>query len=230
MTGRSIRRHEMLGKVSAFGLTRAETFPPGTLGDELFAAVGLAVRQLQEHAAIQASAHARAAASGKADARALLRARLRRISATARGMAVDMPAVAGTFRVPKTNGDRALLAAARAFALGARPLERTFTDHCLPSTFLADLQADIAAMEQASRQYEALKQQGVAASAGVGAALARAHGSLRRLDAVVLNVCRGDAGAIAAWKAARHEGGRRRAAEAAAGAGAAAPLRLVSAA
>lgn len=209
MTGRAIRRYDMLVKVGAFGLTYAQTFPPGTLGDRMFAAIRLAARQLEAHATTQSSARSRAAADGKARARARLRARLRRISKAARGIAVDSPSHARRFRVPKTNGDHTLLTTARRFATDARPLEQSFVDHRLPPTFLADLEADIAAMEQASRDYAVLKQRGVAASAGVEAVLASAYRSLLRLDPIVLNVCCDDVGALARWKAARHVGRRR---------------------
>ena len=139
-------------------------------------------------------------------ARTRLRRLLRVISRTASGVAVGAPALASAFRVPKTNGDHALLAAARAFALEARARKEAFIEHGLPPAFLDDLDVVITAFERESRSYNATRQAGVAAAAGIDAVLGQALASLRRLDAIVANLCREDPGAMAAWQSARRVG------------------------
>jgi hypothetical protein len=211
MTGRAIRRYQMLVRVRAFGAKYADRFPSGTAGVRMFVAVGEAVSALEQHAVVQTSARGHGAVYAKNAARTRLRKVLRVISRTARGVAVGAPALAGAFRVPKTNGDHALLMAARAFAHDAREHNEAFIEHGLPPAFLDDLDVAITALEHESRGYNAARQAGVAAAAGIDVALGQALTSVRRLDAIVANLCREDPGAMAAWQSARRVGRKRRA-------------------
>ena len=203
MTGRAIRRYKMLVRVSAFGADHAAAFPSHTRAARTFDEVRGAVNALQQSIVTQASARARDRVARKAVARKRLRASLRLIGRTARAFAAGTPAIICRFRVPKTNGDRALLSAAHGFAHHARQLATVFVAHELPPTFLADLDAEIAALEQATGDYAVIRQVGAAAAASVDAVLARGLASVRRLDAIVANVFRGDATMLAAWQLAR---------------------------
>src|SRR6266513_1990332 len=106
----------MLVRVSRFGAEHAASFPSGTLAQRSFAAVAEAAHELEQHAVTQASARSGGQAHTKAVVRIRLRGSLRIISRTARAFAIDAPGVVCKFRVPKTNGDHALLNAARGFA------------------------------------------------------------------------------------------------------------------
>ncbi|HUK35382.1 MAG TPA: hypothetical protein VLV86_15805 [Vicinamibacterales bacterium] len=203
MTGKAVRRYQVLVRVNRFGAEHAEQFGPQTLGARTFAEVEQAVDALQRHAMAQVSARARDRVQRKALARTRLRRALRVISRTARGVAADAPSIASRFRVPKTNGDRALLTAARGFTQDAREFEAAFVAYELPATFLDDLQADVRALEHAHDDYQQSKQASVAATAGVDTVLAQAFTSVRRLDVIVANVLRGDRPALAVWREAR---------------------------
>jgi hypothetical protein len=199
----------MLVRVSAFGADRAAAFPPETVAARAFAEVREAAGVIEAHEATQASARARDQVARKSIARKRLRKSLRIIGRTARALAIDAPGMRSRFRVPKTNGDRSLVAAARIFRREAGGLAPEFEAHELPPPFLADLDAEIAAFEQAADEYAAVRQTGTAATAGVDAVLARATTSIRRLDAIVANVFAGDAPTIAAWQLARRVGRKR---------------------
>jgi hypothetical protein len=227
MTGKAIRHYHMLVRVSRFGAEHATSFPSETVGPRTFADVQAAADALRQHALAQASARVRDKVHVKSAARKRLRDTLRAIGRTARALAIDSPGLDLKFRVPKTNGDHALLTAARAVRRDAREFASEFIAHGLPPTFLDDLAEDIRAVDQAGTDYNAVKQAGVAATAGVHAALARGFASVRRLDAIVANVFRDDTPALAVWQLARRVGRGRRSA-APASDEAVAPIRLVT--
>jgi hypothetical protein len=217
----------MLLRVSRFGAEHAASFPSETLAQRSFAAVAEAASALEQHAVTQASASSEGQARTKAVARTRLRGSLRIIGRTARAFVIDAPGVVCKFRVPKTNGDHALLRAARAFARYARELETAFVEHGLSPAFLDDLDAEATRFEQASGDYRAVKLAGVGATAGVDAELARALAAVRRLDVIVANVFRDDRPVLAIWQQARRVGlGRRSAASESAAA--IVPLRLAT--
>ena len=86
-------------------------------------------------------------------------------------MALDTPGVDDKFRLPRGNGDQTILNAARAFARDAAPLSPEFVKHDMPDDFLADLQSDIDAFEEAIRDHETGKDTHVAARAGIETAI-----------------------------------------------------------
>ena len=115
----------------------------------------------------------------------------------------DHPELEGLFRLPRSGGDKALLAAARAFRVAAQPLEALFIRYELPADFLADLDADIAACESAEETHEA----GLGQQVGGTAALADGISGMKLrgvLDTIVKNKYRGNAAVLAEWETARH--------------------------
>ena len=193
----------MLVRVSTFGAEHAAAFPIDTVAARTFVEVQDAASQLEQHAVTQASVRSRDRVYMKAAARTRLRESLRDISRTARALAIDAPGLRHMFRVPRTNGDHALLTAARAMARDATENAEGFIEHGLPATFVTDVDAAVAALEHATSEYESTKQAGAVASAGVDVVLARGRASVRRLDAIVANVCRDDPPMMAAWRLAR---------------------------
>jgi hypothetical protein len=199
------RRYEMLVRVRDFGAANATFFPPSTLGAKSFTAVGAAVAALSDHAAMHVSGRgsAREGTASKAVAREAIRDDLEAIVRTARAMALDTPGVDDKFRPPRSNGDQAILNAARAFARDAAPMAAAFHEHDMPADFLDDLQQDIDAFEEAIRDHEAGKDTHVAARAGIEAAIDEGLDAVRRLDAIVPNRLRNDPKALALWERAR---------------------------
>jgi hypothetical protein len=203
----------MLVRVTAFGADHAVAFASQAVAARTFEEVRVATSVIEQHEATQASARARDGVARKAVARKRLRESLRVIGRTARALALDAPGVRQRFCVPKTNGDRSLVTAARGFRRESSELATEFQAHELPPSFFANLDAELAAFEQAADEYVAVRQTGTVATAGVDEVLARATTSIRRLDAIVANVFAGDAPTIAAWRLARRVGRKRRAAQ-----------------
>ena len=224
MTGKTIRQYEMLTRVVHFGEEHAILFPGHTFAARLFAEVKEAVRTLEQHALTQVSSRPRAGARLKAAAREQLRKSIRAIGRTA--CAIDAPGAARAFRLPKTSGDHALLTAARAIKNDATGIAADLIGYGIQRTFLADVDAAIAAFEDSTSEYESSRQARTAATAGVDAVLARGLASLRRLDALVANVFQDDRQMVAAWRQARRVGRKGRSTQA--GVAETAPIRLVA--
>jgi len=203
VTGKAIRRYQMLVRVSTFGAQHAAAFPIDTLAVLAFAEVRDTASQLEQHAVTQASVRSRDRVHAKVDARKRLRELLRVISRTARALAIDAPGIRHMFRMPRTNGDHALLTAARVMSREAVGIAADFVEHGLPPTFVAEVEAAVAALEHVTGEYYSIKQAGAAATAGVSALLAKGRASVRRLDAIVANVCCDDPPMMAAWRQAR---------------------------
>ena len=200
------RRYEMLVRVRDFLGTRTASFPPATMGGQLFAALAGIVEELDTHATAQMSSHSAAMQSTttKATARAALREDLEAIARTARVMALDTPGLEDRFRLPRNNNDQMLLSAARAFAADALPLKAQFIQHELPANFLEDLNADIADFEQAISNQGINTESQVAATEAIDSAIERGLTTVRKLHAVVRNKFADDAATLAAWLSASH--------------------------
>jgi len=133
-----------------------------------------------------------------------LRDALRAISRTAQAIALDAPGLGDKFRMPRTNGEQALLSTGRAFAQDARACAAAFVAHGLPLTFRKDLDAAIRGFETAIRDHAAGRETEVAARAAFDAAMEAALTAVWRLDAIVANRLCDDRTALAAWERARH--------------------------
>jgi hypothetical protein len=207
MKSLEVRKYNMLTRVRDFGAARADQFPPGSLGARSFGEIGAIVDRLNASVTSERSGR-RAARQGvvsKATARARLRQALEAVSRTARGIAVDTPDILVKFQMPGQT-DAELTAGARQFASDAAPLSAAFVGHGLPESFVADLQAALAAFERAVSGGAIGRETHVGARADITAALNQAFDTLRRLDAIVENRVGGDPNAMAAWHVARNVG------------------------
>lgn len=205
MNSLDTKRYEMLVRVRDFGVANEALFPSSSLGGQSFVAVAGAVSALNEHAATHMSGRgsAREGTVSKAVAREALRDDLEAIMRTARAMALDTPGVDDKFRLPRGSGDQMILNTARAFLRDAGPLSADFVKHDMPDDFLADLQSDIEAFEEAIRDHETGKDTHVAARAAIEGAIDAGLDAVRRLDAIVPNRLRNDSKALASWERAR---------------------------
>lgn len=200
------RRFDMFIRVRQYGETHAGAFPAGSRGNEVFVELNSVITELESHASAQESG-ARAAKEGtalKAVARAALREDMEAVARTARVMALTTPGLDDKFRLPRNMGDQAWLAAARAFASDALPLQAEFVKRGLPADFIADLNADIEAFEEAINRRAEKTGARVAAAAAVDAAVERGVNAVRELDAIVKNVFRNNPAALAQWASASH--------------------------
>ncbi len=201
-----VRRFDMLVRVKEFGAAHADLFPADTLGGQSFARLGALADRLAAEADAESSGRtaARQGGTAKAQARAVLRARLGTIARAARGLAIDTADIAGRFPAPGKPSDHQLLTIARNVAANAAPHATSFVAHGLPSTFVADLGGAIDALERARSTQTAATEAHVAARASIRVVMKEALAALPRLDAIVENAVAADSGLLAAWRSARH--------------------------
>jgi hypothetical protein len=121
---------------------------------------------------------------------------------TALALEEVIPGVSGNFRLPRTNGDQALINGARAFVAAATPIKNEFTQREMPATFLEDLTEAIAKFESAVNEKNVNTEKRITATAAINASLERGAKLVRELDPIVNNKFRGNASTLAAWESA----------------------------
>ncbi len=206
MTQQDTHRHDTLNRVRDFGAAHAADFPAESLGAKKFAAVAAGVALFAQNAAAQKSGAgaARSGTSGQGVCYALLHDELAVINHAAHALALEVPGLDQKFRLPRSAGHKALLAAARAFRADATPLKDQFIALELPANFLEHLDADIAAFETAkSTQHDGTIGR-VSATAELDATLHTAFQAVRVLDVIVRNKYRDNPAVLAAWTTASH--------------------------
>lgn len=206
MNDSDTRRLEMFMRVDQFGTTEAARFPAGTFANELFANLRQIISDLEAQAGAQESGRgsARQGGQSKAVAREELRQTLEAISRTARAMSATMPGLEDKFRAPRSVSDQQLLAIARSFAAEALLVKAEFIKRGLASTFIEDLNADIAAFEEAMTQRIQGTQEHIAATASIDDLVDRGMSTVRELDAIMRNTFAGNPAKLAAWLSASH--------------------------
>lgn len=197
---------EMFIRVHGFGLAHAASFPATSRGGGLFQSLGTLINTLQEHAATQySSTHAsKEGTTRKAVALSELQDDLEAISRTARALSLTMPGLNEKFRLPRNQGAQSWLAAGRAFAEDAAPIKANFIQLGMPATFLEDLDASIAAVDETINRKGQASGEGVAASAAIDKAIDDGMRIARELDAIVRNIFSNDPVTLAEWTSARH--------------------------
>ena len=133
-----------------------------------------------------------------------LRDYLKEVNRTARTLEPEHPGIRPTFRLPKSGSYPALIAAAQTIIAKATTLQASFEAAGMPSTFLTDLNALVAAFLAASGQ-----KHGGGLTRVEGTAALRARASLGMIAADKLGACvrnhfRNVPEILAAWESARH--------------------------
>ena len=202
-----------LDGINRFGKLHAADFAAGSTGTEKFAALNAVVTDLRQRGADKVSGKEKlhGGTTLKRLAYGELKADLTAIRDVAQSISddedEDHPELEGLFRLPRSGGDEALLAAARAFRVAAQPLEALFIRYELPADFLADLDADIAAFESAEETQEAGLVQQVGGTAALADGIKRGMKLRGVLDTIVKNKYRGNAAVLAEWETVRRGGG-----------------------
>lgn len=206
MNNRNIRFLEMFIRVRQFCAARAASFPANTRGGELLALLVAVITEMEGHASAQDSGKraAKERTALKNVALIQLRQDLDAVSRTARAMALAMPGLGDKFHMPKGLSAQACLIAARSFAADAEPLKSEFIRRGLAASFLEDLNAHIAALEEEINSKAQKTGAHVAATVAVSDAAERGRKAVRELDAVVRNIFRNDPSALAEWESASH--------------------------
>jgi hypothetical protein len=199
------RQHELLTRVHAFGEAHATTFPPGTVGAQMFATVARCLQEAAEQAAatVAAHGHGRHVTTSKTTARLALRRSLEAIRRTARALAIDSRGLDRPFRLPRSSSEQRLLFASRGMARSAARSKATFIRYGMPAAFLDELTARIDEFDRAIRARGGARAKRVRAKVRLDAALNEGMMATRRLDAVVFNALGSDPSAMALWETAR---------------------------
>jgi hypothetical protein len=192
--------------VRDFGESHTSSFPIGSLATQKFQAIAAVIEEVEAHGMAQSGGKgaAQAGTSAKRAAREDLREKMVAMRETALAMEEITPGVSVNFRVPRTNGDQALISAARAFVEAATPLKNEFLQRELPATFLEDLAAAVTRFENALNEKNTNTEKRIAATAAISSSLERGMRLVRELDPIIRNKFRGDAAALAAWASASH--------------------------
>jgi hypothetical protein len=192
-------------RAAEFGTQQPQLFPAGQFAAQLLARLHAAAAKLTlettRHASSKGSAQQNTV--GKATLREALREHLATINRIAQALSLEMPGLKNKFRMPRGD-DNDLLTAARAFAADALPLNSDFMRYGLPDHFIDDLNADIAAFEQATAARNQNLEQQAASHAAQDEALADGLQALRQLDTYMRTVLRDDPAMLAAWSRASH--------------------------
>jgi hypothetical protein len=196
----------MVLRVDVYGTEQAVSFPPDSLGGELFSIVKAAAQEFAAQLAARSSGSSsvRLGTDMKSVARDNLSAALDRIRRTARAIALEAPELASQFRIPPDATDQELLATAQAFAKDAVQWKSTFISYAMPADFIDELNADIDDFKSAMNRQEKGKGHKVMARVAFDEALDRALSAIRRLDAIVRNTFHNDPVKLAGWERARH--------------------------
>lgn len=200
------RRLAMLGRVIAFRVRHTADFPPTSKGAKLLDEVAAAESEATGGGTSQSSGKGatRAATSTKADLYNGLLDDLRAISASAKGMAREIPGVDERFRVPRSISQTNIITAARAFLADARPLEAAFIAHELPADFLADLEADILAYDAATDSQSDGASKQVSGTRTIAEAIRDGCAAVRDVDSLIRNKYRDNSPVLAEWYTASH--------------------------
>lgn len=126
-----------------------------------------------------------------------------RVRCTALAAALKVPGFAGKFLLPRSASDKALLNAARSFAIDAAIEKEVFLSYDMPADFIDALNAEIEKVEQAVSERSINKGVHVVATAGIDVAIEKGVAAVRQLDAILRNKL-GDDVSVVAWDRASH--------------------------
>jgi len=199
-------KFEMFERVDRFGRDYSAPIASHTHVVGLFTAVAGAATDMGGKAAAQVSeaGSARGTTETKSSARNHLQEHVERLNRIARATSISMPGVLDQFRMPSSDSDQALLAAARAFAIAAVPLQAEFIKRGLPTTFPADLQQAIDAFAATIDERNSSLESQVAATADLEEPLEAGMKAVRELRLIIPEIFHDDPGALAAWATANH--------------------------
>jgi hypothetical protein len=147
-----------------------------------------------------------AGTTGREAGREALREDIDPIVRTARVIGERKPGFDDRFRTPRGDNDNSLLDLARGIAatLADPEVKAEFIRHAMPADFVEDLNADIAAMQEAMSDQAGGRADIRSAGVSIDETDARGMKTARAMNAVVKNHYRNNAAVLAEWETARH--------------------------
>lgn len=199
-------KFEMFERVDRFGRDRSARIASHAHIAGLFTTVAASATDTGGRAAAQVSevGSARGTTETKSSARNHLQELVENLNRIARATSISIPGVLDQFRMPSSDSDQALLAAARAFATAAVPLQAEFTKRGLPTTFLTDLGQAITDFAATIDERNSSLESQVAATADLEGPLEAGMTAVRELRLIIPSLFHDDPGALAAWATASH--------------------------
>lgn len=199
-------KFEMFERTDRFGRDYSAPLASHTHVVALFTTVAGSATDMGSRAAAQVSevGSARGTTETKSSARNHLQEKVDEINRIARAISISIPGVLDQFRMPSSDSDQALLAAARAFATAAVPLQAEFTKRGLATTFLTGLGQAIDAFATTIDERNSSLESQVAATADLEGPLEAGMKAVRELRLIIPTIFHDDPGALAAWATASH--------------------------
>lgn len=201
MTKAQRYKHEMLVRVSDFGMAHRELFPESTAGGGKFALVTAAVAAIEEHMKNRVLGHA-GSRGVNATTRAAVFEYMRTIAHAARRIARQRRNQA-PFVLPRRRRLKVEVTTARAFLQEAEKRQAQFIAMGLPETFISDFRMLVDDLDQAVNGRLNGKTMRGQAQAGIAGALRQGLDLVRDLDLVVAIVAGEDEVVSTTWRIAR---------------------------
>ncbi len=129
---------------------------------------------------------------------------MRGIRDFADSMAQDIPGLEKKFRIPKTGGKTAVIAAAYVFADEAEIYRQQFLDYGMDADFITDLRAGADAARQSAAAAKATTGSRVGATDTLEIEIRDANKIVETIDPIVRRTYRADPTKLAAWTFASH--------------------------
>src|SRR5918911_1543535 len=151
MNDKEKRVLDMFRRTRGYGSEHATLTTEGSLSHDLFNTIDSVINELEEHSTVEWEGRgtARQGTVSKAVARAAILEDLGILRRTARTMDSIEPGLEEKFRVPYNGSDEELLIAARAALNAAGPYKAEFLRREVREQLFEDLEANIAAFEEA---------------------------------------------------------------------------------
>jgi len=207
MEDRHHRNREMFLRLKAFGASHTD-IPATTVWPQLLTDLNSVIAELDGHVSSEevGKGSKLAGTTTRGAAREALRDDVKAIVGTARVIGETRPGFDDKFRMPRGDNDQAMLDLARGIAtlVADAAVKAEFIRHAMPADFVEDLNADIAALQDAIGD-QSEGRAGIK-SAGVSIDETDTHGVriARAMDAVVKNFYRDNAAVLSEWETARH--------------------------
>lgn len=204
MEERELNIFDMFRNTVQFDAENAADYAHLPQAEAKFAIVRAAVAKLEIYASKKTSGARGQAVELKSVIRAAIRRKLKEFARNARTLNFADPGFRRLFSVPDGDNDQVLLATAREFVEQVRLHLADFVGLGVLATLVDELEADIAALEQAMNEKASAHIEGVGATAGIDEEIEKGMNAEIFLDNMMKNVYRNNPVKLAEWKSARH--------------------------
>ena len=206
MTGRQRRRAEMVINANIFFGERADDFKTNAVAVEKISALAALVPSIQQSRESQLSSGGSVGENYDRadDIKDELKNQMQAIADFARAIGRRQSGFEERFRMPRNNGSRNLLTAARVFAADGLEFKDQFVAYGMDADFLDVLNQKITRLEQSLKDAETAMEDRTGATGELSVKIKNAVELVRELDPIVRYRYRNDPAALAAWTHASH--------------------------